>query len=253
MEELKVLDQKMYDDVKTFLKEIDVELDERGIIANANLCYIVASKTNNKIDAKQILQIYDFITDVLQGKIPKIVIHVDAKDRIIWAKKLLKQCKTNNMTDEEMEFFAFCIVYSYFIGGMNEETGEMEQAIYDFTSLERIEKEYEYHKEQKIWKFELKSYSDTTKDDYGYTVDNPIEVTSVGTEYAYLGALITEDGKEISFDRTGSMNGKDNIFIDRYEVYTKGLLTKKKIATLFITGDGSENSQTAPKGFKFKK
>ena len=26
---------------------------------------------------------------------------------------------------------------------------------------------------------------------------------------------ITEDGKEISFDRTGSMNGKDNIFIDR--------------------------------------
>lgn len=252
MEELKILNQKMFDDVKAFMKEIEVELDERGLIANANFCYIVGQKTNNKIDAKQMLQIYDFVTDVLQGKIPKIIIHVDKEDRIIWAKKMLKQCKTNDMTDDEIEFFAFCIVYSYFIGGMNEETGEMEQAIYDFTSLERIEKEYEYHKAEKIWKFDLTSYSDTTKDNYGYAIENPIEVTTVGMEYSYLGALVTEDGKDIIYDRIGSFTGENDIYVDGYEIYVKGLLTKKKIATLYITGDGTENSQTPPKGFKFK-
>ena len=46
---------------------------------------------------------------------------------------------------------------------------------------------------------------------------------------------------------------KDYIFVDVYEIYAKGLLKNKKIATLYLTGEGTYNSISTPKGFRFIK
>ncbi|HKK94722.1 MAG TPA: hypothetical protein VJ916_00155 [Anaerovoracaceae bacterium] len=253
MEKLKIIDKKVYMQTKDFLDQLGIELEEREYIANANFCSIVSEYCNNKISATKILEIYDYVTDVLQGQYPKLIIQVPKADRILWAKKIIKKSDKLGLTDEEIEFFAFCIVYSFFVYGMNEETQEPEQAIFELTSKEITIKQYEYAKKENLWKFEVKRYSDTSKNDYGFTMENPIEVTSVSMEYSYLGAIITTDGKEITYNRIGSFLGKDNIFVDGYEIFTKDLFGKKKVSTLYITGDGCEDSQTAPKGFKFKK
>jgi len=253
VEELKTIDKKIYKQTKDFLDQLGVELEERGYIANANFCSIVSEYCNNKISATKILETYDYITDVLQGQYPKLIIQVPKADRILWAKKIINKSDELGLTDEEIEFFAFCIVYSFFVYGVNEETQESEQAIFEFTSKENIIKQYEYAKKENLWKFEVAQYSDTSNNDYGFIMENPIEVTSVSMEYSYLGAIVTTDGKEITYNRIGSFLGKDNIFVDGYEIFTKNIFGKKKIATLYITGDGCEDSQITPKGFKFKR
>lgn len=42
------------------------------------------------------------------------------------------------------------------------------------------------------------------------------------------------------------------MLIDGFELYAAGFLRKKKIATLYLNGYGPENSDIAPKGFRFK-
>lgn len=252
MESLKILNKQSYNELKDFLNKLNIEMNERSIIANSNFCYIISNYCNNKLETSNILEIYDYVTDVLSGNYPQIIVNVPKENRIIFAKKLIKKENKYGLTEEEIEFFAFCIVYSFFIYGINEETQDPEQAIYDFTSKEKVINQYEYAKKEKMWKFEIKEYSNPLSEDYGYKVENPIEVTSVSMEYSYLDALITLDNKEIFYDRIGSFEGPEGKYVDGYEIYIKGLFMKKKIATLYITGDGNEDSRSTPKGFKFK-
>lgn len=129
--------------------------------------------------------------------------------------------------------------------------GKDSQGIYDFTSLDKIEKEYYYEKETFPSKFSVIKYSDDSNENYGFVVENPIEVTSVELEYKYLNSLITLDNKKISYERIGSFSGKNNTYVDGYEIYKKGIIGRKKIGTIYISGDGSSNATKAPKGFKF--
>jgi len=116
-----------------------------------------------------------------------------------------------------------------------------------------ILEEYENQLKQFPERFLIKSYSDPTKDDYGYSVENPIELLSISVQYQYLDMLETEEGKKITYERIGSFGGPDDIYIDGYEIYVKGTFKNKKIATLYLTGDGSYNSISTPKGFRFIK
>lgn len=72
-------------------------------------------------------------------------------------------------------------------------------------------------------------------------------------EYIYLDSIVTSDNKEIFYNRVGSFNGKNGIFVDVYDIFIKKLFGKKKIATLYISCNGSKNSKVSPNGFKFKK
>lgn len=250
MEKLKILNKEAYEETLAFFDNIEVHYDERSAIANANFCYIVSNYCSNKIRTAEILVLYDYITDVLQGKYPKLIFQVPNEDRIIWAKKLITKYNEWNLNEKEIEFFAFCIVYSFFITNMNEDTNEIEKGMYSFTSKKKILSQYEYFKNEKIWKFEVKKYSNFNLDNYGYTIENPIEVTSIGMQYDYLNRLETLDGKKITYSRNGSTSGKDDIYIDVYSIFIKGLFGNRKIATLYLTDTGLEDSNHAPKGFK---
>lgn len=197
MEKLKLLNKESYEETLAFFDNIEVHYDERSAIANVNFCYIVSNYCDNKIKAAEILVLYDYITDVLQGKYPKLIFQVPNDDRIIWAKKLITKYNEWNLNEKEIEFFAFCIVYSFFITNMNEDTNEIEQGMYSFTSKKKILFQYEYFKNEKIWKFEVKKYSNFNLDNYGYTIENPIEVTNISMQYDYLNRLETLDGKKL--------------------------------------------------------
>ena len=126
---MEILEEKVYNQVKKFMIENNIDIGNRGIVANSNMCTIISKFINYKYSVNEILLIYDFITDVLQGKIPKIINEVPKEERIRTAIKLLDKnyisFYKNDLNVEEKEKFAWCIVYSYFTYGFNEETGEM--------------------------------------------------------------------------------------------------------------------------------
>lgn len=78
-------------------------------------------------------------------------------------------------------------------------------------------------------------------------------MVSIPIEYQYLNAIETSNGKQITYDRLGSFRGADGTLIDGYEIHVQGFLKKKKIATLYLSGYGSENSMFTPKGFRFRR
>lgn len=63
---------------------------------------------------------------------------------------------------------------------------------------------------------------------------------------------LTDDGKDILYERVGTVTHSDGeTIIDIYNIYSKKILGKKKIVTLYIYGYGYENTVIAPKGFRF--
>lgn len=85
--------------------------------------------------------------------------------------------------------------------------------------------------------------------EFGLDITNPIPVNTIFGNTSYLGRLITEDDREISYERRGS-GGAKNIKgpVDIYEISADG----EKIATLYIHPYNKRNSGKAPKGFKMK-
>ena len=159
---------------------------------------------------------------------------------------------TKNLNEKERLHFCFVIYWSSCIMILDKDTNEPTWDMKCFEGgTKAIIEEYEYKLKQFPETFLIKSYSDPSREDYGYTVDNPIELLSVSTQYEYLNIIETTSGKKIIYERTGSFQREDNIIVDEYNIYIKGLLKNKKIATLYLTGEGSYNSISVPKGFKF--
>lgn len=228
------------------------ELTDNDCICYANMLSVYADITDGQFSFDEMLQTYDFITDVVDGYRPEIMIMND-KYRDIY--RLIKRYSiTKNLDDDTRKKLAFLIYQAKCIMVMDEKT--MKQT----WNMEMFEKgtqnfieEYEYEIKEYPSKYEIKkSLSDTSKDDYGLTANNPIEVVSIQTEYEYLSILLTSDGKEITFERNSSvMHSDGETHIDVWNIYKKKVIGKEKIATFYISGYGSENSMNAPKGFRF--
>ena len=136
----------------------------------------------------------------------------------------------------------------------DEEKKEMTWTLNEYTSVEAIKKQYEWHLENQSEKFVIpEPISDHTKEDYGLSVENPIEVNGIGTIYDYLQGLELEDGTQVLFERTGSFSNSKDVTIDEFKVLKKGLFgMKKQINRVYVSGYGFENSYHVPKGFRFK-
>lgn len=222
--------------------------------AYSNCFHVIYELTGKQFTFDEIFNLYDFFTDVLDGKRPDIDMF-GHKDGFKGFYRLSKRYSTTkNLTEEQRINLAFTLYQAACIMTFDEKKGEPTWNMDMFEKgTEFLLKEFEYEKEQFPGKFDIKTYSDHTKDNYGFIVENPVEVTSVSTEYQYLDCLQTEDNKKIIYDRIGSFTGNDGIFVDGYDIFTKVIFGKKKIATIYITGDGIENSRYTPKGFKFIK
>ena len=88
-------------------------------------------------------------------------------------------------------------------------------------------------------------YSNPLEDDYGYSINNPIEVTAVSDEYFYLNNLITDKRVNIRYEREGSYDGNTPNPIDKFNIF----IENKKICDLFIYGYSDKYSIIAPRGF----
>ena len=150
---------------------------------------------------------------------------------------------------EERLLLCFCIYDAYCIRVFNEKTQEsdFDRKLFE-GGLDLIKKEFEYEKDRFPDKFEIVVLSNPEKEDYGYTPDNPIEVTAVAVEYQYLRG-VTYHGEKITFEQGPTLRGLSNIFVDSFDIF----VGSDKVTTLYFTSYGSYNSITCPKGFEFIK
>ena len=93
-----------------------------------------------------------------------------------------------------------------------------------------------------------------SNEEYGFTVEHPIDVQMISTEYFYLDNLIFEDGSPVYYKRAGAIIGPRERFIDKFKIYRSRrdmAEGKEPACELYLYGYGKESSTTAPKGFKF--
>lgn len=248
---MKVINEVFWKNMNNYKNEFNLDLTDEECKCYANMLSVLNDISHEDFTFKQLINTYDFITDVIDGARPDIMIMTD-KYRDIY--RLLKiYSTTKNLDEETRKRFAFAIYEAKCVVVMDEETNEPTWNMSCFENgTQSILDEYEYELKEYPSKFEIMpSLSDTSKEDFGLSKDNPIEVLSISAEYQYLELLLTSDEKPIIYERVGSTthkNGKNNI--DIYEIYTKKLFGKKKIATIYISGYGNENTLKAPIGFK---
>lgn len=249
-----ILNEDYFKSMKNFREEngLQDELTDNDCKCYANMLSVYADITHQKYSFDEMLKTYDYITDVIDGKRPDIMI---IKDHFRDIFRLLKGYSiTEDLDDETTKKIAFLIYQAKCVFVMDSETQQPTWNMEMFNEgTKAFLDEYEYELKEFPSKFTIENYSGDSRDDYGYSIENPISVTSVALQYDYLNSIETDDGKPIIYDRTGSYSGKNDIFVDEYNVYVKSFIGKKKIATLYLTGDGSTNSTKAPKGFRFIK
>lgn len=247
------------EEFKQFMKTKNAEhgfgLTEHECECYAYMHSVLDEIAGHRLSMQQLFDTYDFFTDTLEGKHPQIML-IDIKDAYKGFYRLSKLYPaTGDLSEEERRLFCFAIYWAYCIKTYDEETDRVIWSLGDFKKgKDFIVKMYKYEREHSPQKFTVRSLSDPTRDDYGYSRQNPIEVLSVALEYQYLNAIETSDGKEITRGKkVVSYKGEGGTLIDGFEIYVQGFLKKKKIATLYLCAYGAENSRTAPKGFRFKR
>ena len=98
------------------------------------------------------------------------------------------------------------------------------------------------------------------REDFGLSISNPIQVSSIPEELNYLDRIVTDSGEEITYERWGSKFSSNiktvsegiesqGTMVDLYEIYnSKG----EHLATFYICPYFERNSSVAPSGFNYR-
>ncbi len=249
-----MINEEIYEELKDIFAEYDISLTDTDILLYADLFEIISYFTHNKLDTYEIFLVYDFLTDLLAGKHPQIMVSVSKEDRIRAQLRIMEEfpLTAGKLDDEEKEALAFCVYYSTFVQLYDEEKNKMVNGLVDFTSIERAEKMLEWEKSQRPDFFKPnKQTTDISKYDFGYTKENPIQTTSIPMAYEYLNKLRYKN-KPIKYKRLGSTPGMDKGILDIYEICVydkKFFLKKERKFTVYINSYSYYNSKSAPKDF----
>ena len=210
---------------------------------------VIHKATNSQYTVDEVFNIYDFFTDVADGKMPNVDLFTKGDSFKGFYRLSKRYSLTKNLTEEERLLLCFCIYQAHCVSVFDEKTRTLDFDKKLFAGgLENIKKAFKYEKEHFPKKYEIMALSDPSKDDYGYTKENPIEVTAVAVEYQYLRG-ITYHGKKITFEHKSDYIGLHDNLVDSFDIFVDG----DKVATLYLTSDGSHNSIKCPKGFEFIK
>ncbi len=241
-----------YDEVARLLDSYGAqELGEAGYRANYLYLNALSDLLENQLTCSEIIAIIDYYSDILFGYRPEIAL-LSKEDRITGLCRLIaRDSRLNTFSSEKREILAFSIFHAYCIQVFNEERQEILDGITDLTSLDKIMFFYKDFKDRHPNRFPVpeKDLSPAIGE-YGYSVDNPIRMSSVRDSYQFLNRLVAENGKIMSYDRCGSTTGQNNHIVDVYEIRVSLGLWKKKTYTIYIDAYAQNPSFVAPKHFK---
>lgn len=250
-----MLSEKRYDSIKRIFAEKRICLSEEDLRIYADVFEIISHYINNKLTDEEMIESYDFLSDVIKNQRPEITLHVERKDRIRAQVKHMDKIPFigDKLDLDEKVMFAFCIYLAECTCIYDEEADEAQNGVVLFTSVEAIKDEFEKYKKMMPSLFDLTA-DDTEKEnmaDFGYSIDNPILTISVGDAYDYLRRLTCGDNK-ITYSREGSVMGEEGHILDRYRVTViegKFFFKKRKEYVLYIDSYANSTSSKAPKPF----
>lgn len=152
-----------------------------------------------------------------------------------------------------MKLFAFALWYAQVYTRYDEEDGRNYYRTDEFDDIGFIRQEYDDLFEERPEFFSFNpDVSDITKDDYGLTSENPIEVTEPDMEHMYLDSLNFEDGEYVSYYCDKQIDGPYGNHINVYNAYRSPEAARDKKepdAVLYMYPFGMKCSFTPPKGF----
>ena len=247
-----VLNEKRYESVKAILSIRAPHLTDDDIKWNSNFVEIVDKLTNHKMSDADILDVNNYLDDVLRGHKPEVAIAVDKNDSGRMLIGLMGGMEpTSHLNIEEKRWFAYSIIIRYYLRIFDK--GETHTGIILFTSVAKIKFEYEHeHGSHFFETFDNFPQYDKTQP-FGYSIKNPITAITVRDSAIYLKNLKSGDGR-VSINRIGAIQGAFGEIIDKYEV----TITKKQFFSnevkkhyLYVNEFGLENSKNPPNGFTF--
>jgi len=251
---MELLNTDRFEEVKTVLRESGISLSEENQRCIANVFEIISAFVHEKLTLTEILRTYDLLSDVIKNKRPDIILYVSKEDRIRVAVRLMEELPETRgkLTEEEKVAFAFCIFTGECIQFYDEERGMIRSGTALFDTFEHIEEKFQCAMEEDPERFDMKKAELVIDDQYGFSIDTAIHVTSVGAAYEYLDRL-RYHGKPVIYQRIGSSRSNAGQIIDRYTVYIEknSLFSKKRteVATLYINSYCQDMPFVAPKGF----
>ncbi len=251
---MEILNTQRFDAIKILFKQKNINLSIHEIEIYSNVFEIISQFVHGKLSNEEILAVYDLLSDVIKNARPDIAVHVPREDRIRVQVRLMEELpETKGKLDEEEKIaFAYCIYTCVCVQVYDEERDKMCNGIVLFDTFEHIKSELEYERQQFPSRFKIENNNAVFDSTYGYSIDNPINATSVGAAYDYLRKL-RYNALPVTFERIGSFSNHNNNLIDGYDIFTekKGLFKNKKIkvATIYINSYCYEMPKIAPKGF----
>jgi len=235
-----------YYQMNEYCKKNNIELTTKEIGSYSNMFLILNQIVNYKLNFDELLKVYDTFSDVLEGTRPDIAL-LNKEDRFKGLYRLLSGYElTKQLEDEEKKLLAFCIYYAVCIKTADDE-GNFKWTLDEFTSVEKMRDLYNYYQTDFPDRFIIKEKNrNVNADNYGYDLNNPIELTSIRAIYNYLNDICLEDGTNIKYERIGSTINIDNEHIDMYQIYVDD--EEKDI--LYFSGYCNNDSKDYPKGYR---
>lgn len=237
--------------LKKMLQDSGISMPEHQIKAYTDIFAYLEHITENKYSEQQLFDLYTLLGDIAEGYCPEIAIIANNNDTIPTLVRIMEELPlTKGKLSMEQKFrIAFCVMA---ITGVHEQPKDV---VFDwFESFESVETQFAFFRKQMPSWFKASEKKTDSKENYGLSIDNPIQTTSVRSSYIYLNRLKYK-GKDIFYNRVGSIEGKNRHFVDKYNVYLKTGLFKKRskyLCDIYIDAYASTEPQTAPHGFTLK-
>lgn len=253
---MEIINKQRLEEVKLIFKQHGVNLSSNDIAIYSNVFEIISLFIHQKLTNQEIFVVYDLLSDVVKNNRPDIIVHVPKDERIRAQVRLMEELpETKGKLDlDEKVALAYCIYTGECIQIYDEERDMMCNGIVLFDSFEHIKNEFEYEKQQFPSIFKIEKRNIVFDGTYGFSENNPINVTSIDAAYYYLSKL-RYNNLPIKYNRIGSFNNINNDLVDGYDVFVekKGIFKNKiiKVATIYINSYCDEMPKVAPQGFTF--
>lgn len=118
---MKVINEEFLKNMNEYRKKFNLELTEEECKCYANMLSVLNDISHKEFTFEQLINTYDFITDVIDGARPDIMVMTD-KYRDIY--RLLKRYSTTKNLDDTRKKFAFVIYEAKCVVIMDEETNK---------------------------------------------------------------------------------------------------------------------------------
>ena len=207
-----------YKETLAFFDEKEIDLPDEIKEKYSDFAEIVGQYINNKLTTEEIIESSDWLTNLIHGEMPQLLLEVDKLDKIKTQVRFMEHLPITKgkLTIEEKTFFAFANYWITYVMICLDDKGRTVSGIFDFDSIEHVLQIYQEYRKDHPEMFRM-DFDNCCEYKFGTTKENPIKAISVADSYMYLRNRC-RNNLPVNYDRIGSMSGVHNNIIDKYKI-----------------------------------